>query len=1045
LFQEVPSKTDFARLEEEILALWEDRGIFLKSIAQREGCEEYVFYDGPPFATGLPHYGHLLAGTIKDIVPRYWTMQGKLVRRRFGWDCHGLPVENEAAKDLKQSEGLDLSGKYEIEQYGIGKFNEYCRSIVQKYTAEWEIVVKRMGRWVDFEDSYRTMDRSFMESIWWVFKQLWDKGLVYQGHRVMPFSWKLSTPLSNFEANMNYKEVQDPAITVRFKSREDDQDYFLAWTTTPWTLPSNLALAVRPDITYARVRLEGKPETYILAEATLADYEKKLKTKSAVLETFAGRELLGRTYEPLLPYFEGEADHGAFRIIASTHVTVEDGTGIVHMAPAYGEDDFEACREAGIRMVDPIDMEGRFTHEVTDFQGLNVKEADKGILKRLKEEGKILHHGTTVHSYPFCWRSDTPLIYKTIKTWFVKVEQLKDRMVANNKQIHWVPEAIGTNRFGNWLEDARDWNISRNRYWGTPLPIWECEQSGDQFAIGSIAELEQLSGQEVPDLHSHFIDKLTVTRDGRTYKRVPEVFDCWFESGSMPYAQNHYPFENKASFEANFPADFIAEGLDQTRGWFYTLTVLSTALFDKPAFRNVVVNGLILAEDGQKMSKSKKNYPDPMEIIHRYGADCLRAYMIDSPVVRAEPFRFQEKNIALIYRKVVSPFWNAYSFLVTYANIDGYRPQGDLTGSPHQLDRWVISQFQSLVKDVAGHMRGSYLYNVIPELEGFIDLMTNWYVRRSRRRFWRATNDEDKRHAYNTLYYIVSEFSKVMAPFLPFISEAIYQNLVGSLEGDEAESVHLCDYPQSIESLIDTDIEREMNWVRQVVAMGRSLRAKNDLKVRQPLANLSLVAPSEIKRAIKDLKEIVQDELNVKAIEFLEDETELVHYSARPNLKQLGPRLGKAMREVVPAIRGMNHRDIQTLLDQGATLLAGHQLDVDDFLIDREEKQGMVVAAEGKLTIALDTRLTDELRNEGDARELINRIQFLRKEADFNVEERIRVRLDGDWVPACLEAHGAYVAGETLAEEINQAAFEPEISRDWEVNGKPVHIALART
>ena len=1042
MFEPVSSKTDLPALERDVLAFWQEQQIFQKSLALRKNAKPYIFHDGPPFATGLPHYGHLLAGTIKDIIPRYWTMRGCYVPRRFGWDCHGLPVENEAAKDLMASEGLDLSGKYEIENYGIGKFNEYCRSIVLRYTAEWEIVVNRMGRWVDFRNGYRTMDRDFMESIWWVLRSLWDKDLVYQGYKVMPFSWKLSTPLSNFEANMNYQDVQDPAITAKFAVDGEENTYFLAWTTTPWTLPSNLGLAVGEDLDYLLVRDRESGIRYYLAEARAADYQGKTKQEWEVLSRLQGRELVGRTYAPLLPYFAGLKQEGAFRVIASSHVTTTDGTGIVHMAPAFGEDDYEACKREQMPFVDPVDMEGRFTSAVSDFAGMNIKEADKGIIRKLKEEGKLLLHETLEHSYPFCWRSNTPLIYKAIKAWFVRVESIKDRMIANNNQVDWVPAAVGSNRFGKWLENARDWNISRNRYWGTPIPIWIHEESGDAFAVGSVAELATLTGEEIGDLHAHNIDHLTIEKDGKVYKRIPEVFDCWFESGSMPYGQNHYPFAGNEG-HPDVPADFIAEGLDQTRGWFYTLMVLSTALFDRPAFKNVVVNGMILAADGSKMSKSKKNYPDPMSVMENYGADCVRAYMINSPAVRAEPLKFKEEDIKLIYRSVVSPLWNAYAFFVTYARLDNYRPGDELTASNNELDQWILSHFQSLVTDVIKHMENNHLYSVVPELDQFIDLLTNWYIRRSRRRFWRTGDDSDKRHAYNTLYYVLVEFSKVMAPFLPFLTEGIYRNLTAT--GDNPESVHLCDYPEPRQSLLKPRVEEEMDYIRNLVELGRSLRAAHNLKVRQPLSQLDVVAGEREREVLERLGDIVREELNVKEIVYLPDETELVHYSARPNLRVLGPRLGKHLKELNPAIRQLAHKEIATLVETGRLTVAGHELTGDDLLIDRHEKEGLVVLSEAGITTGLDTRITPELALEGDARELVNRIQNLRKEAGFNVEDRIRLRLEGEnWLSGCLGSHGDYIRTETLADALNEAPFEAEIEKDWEVNGKKVTIAVAR-
>lgn len=1042
MFDPVSSKTNFPDLEEQILAFWEKEQIFERSLEQRKDCEEYIFYDGPPFATGMPHYGHLLAGTIKDIVPRYWAMQGKYVDRRFGWDCHGLPIENEAAKALKEKEGLDLSGKYEIEGYGIGKFNEYCRSIVLKYTAEWEVVIKRMGRWVDFRKGYRTMDIGFMESIWWVFKQLWEKDLIYQGHRVMPFSWKLSTPLSNFEAKSEYQEVQDPALTIKFKL-EDEEAYVLAWTTTPWTLPSNQALAVGKSILYVKVQDSETGESWYLAESRLPHYQHKLKRELVVVAAITADQLLGRSYQPLLPFFAGEKEHGSFRIISSGHVTTEDGTGIVHMAPAFGEDDFTACLKQGIRMVNPVDMEGCFTEQVPDWCGVMVKDADKGIIHRLKEENKVVLHDTIVHNYPYCWRSKTPLIYRAITTWFCKVEILKDRLIANNKDISWVPETVGQNRFGNWLEDARDWNISRNRYWGTPMPIWISEDGSDKIAIGSVAELEALSGEKVTDLHSHFIDKLVIKKNGKTYKRIPEVFDCWFESGAMPYAQINYPHEDRGrTFPKDF-ADFIAEGLDQTRGWFYTLHVLSTALFDTAAFKNVVVNGLILAQDGKKMSKSEKNYPDPMHIIAEYGADCLRSYLINSPVVRAEPLKFSEQGISQIYRSLVSPLWNAYSFFVTYARLDQFQPREVLTGSDNELDIWIISHLQSLIRDVTNHMQGNFLYSVVPELEGFVDQLTNWYIRRSRRRFWRSESDTDKQNAYNTLYYVLTTFSQVMAPFMPFLCESIYKNLMQDQEAPQ--SVHLCDYPKAETALINPVVEEEMDYLRAIVELGRSLRAAHNLKIRQPLASLSVVADSHHREMLNRLGEIAKEELNLKALIYLNDEVDLITYSARPNLKLLGPRLGKELKILSPAIRALGHSQITGLLKGQTLTVAGHQLTPDELLIDRHEKEGMVVQSDSGITIAIDTQLTEELRCEGHARELVNRIQNQRKDSGYKVEDRIHVRLESDDLSACLRKHSDYIQSETLALAINETEFTPDTSKEWDINGKQVtiHMALA--
>ena len=833
-FQAVSNQVDFPKLECEILKFWQESEIFHKSLEQRRGGDEFVFYDGPPFATGLPHYGHLLAGTIKDVVPRYQTMRGKYVERRFGWDCHGLPVENEMEKQL------NLSSKRDIEAYGIDKFNEACRSIVLRYTAEWEKVVGRMGRWVDFRNGYRTMDRSFMESIWWVFKSLWDQGLVYEGYKILPYCPRCATPLSNFEANQGYREVVDPAITIRFRAADRENTYFLAWTTTPWTLPSNLALTVGPDIDYVEVR-DGD-DHYILAEARVGVYYKE---KPEILWRGKGSELVGRRYEPLFPYFADLAGKGAFQVLAGSFVSTEDGTGIVHTAPGFGEDDNAVCKAAGLPEVCPIDEECRFTAEVPDYQGRPVKSTDKEIIDRLKAEGKLIHRGQIKHSYPHCWRDDGPLIYRAISTWFVKVEAIKDKMIRNNQQINWVPAHLRDGRFGKWLENARDWAISRNRYWGTPLPIWR-NAEGEVIVVGSAAELEKLTGKKIDDLHKHFMDKIEIpSPTGKSpLRRVPEVFDCWFESGSMPYAQQHYPFENKQHFEENFPADFIAEGLDQTRGWFYTLVVLASALFDQPPFRNVVVNGLVLAENGQKMSKRLRNYPDPMVVIDRYGADALRLFMLGSQVVRAEDLKFSEAGVKEILRGIMIPMWNALSFFTTYASVDHYNPgEGAVRPPKHPsnvLDRWILSSASQMVEEVRAELDAYNLQKAANRFSRFIDDLTNWYIRRSRRRFWKSSDDRDKQEAYATLHYVLLVFAKTAAPFIPFTTEAIYRAL---RTPSMPESVHLCDYPVP-DDCRDEYLERQMALTMSAVSSGRFLRTAHNLKVRQPLSRAVLVAGS---------------------------------------------------------------------------------------------------------------------------------------------------------------------------------------------------------
>ncbi|MCO4764567.1 MAG: isoleucine--tRNA ligase, partial [Myxococcales bacterium] len=824
IFERPEANPSFPELEREILQLWEQGDVFKRSI---RGDKTFVFNDGPPFATGTPHYGHLLAGTLKDIVPRYWAMRGYKVERRFGWDTHGLPVEMEIEKKL------NLSGPRAIDEFGIDNYNEACRSIVLRYTSEWKNVVTRMGRWVDFEDDYKTMDPKFMESVWWVFKALWDKGLIYRGFKVMPYSWRLGTPLSNFEANMDYRKVQDPAVTVRLRSTmplhqmldnalvsglpktlQDAHPHWLAWTTTPWTLPSNMGLCLGPKLDYGVYNLAGageQPDLVILGVAAAA---RILSEDAEPVVTVSGAKLGtgDLSYEPLFAVAEipESAPSGKtvspYRVVSDGYVTADDGTGVVHSAPAFGEDDARVGDQWALPTYDPVDQEGCFTSLLNEVAGgkvvgIHVKEADKTLIADLKARGLLFKQATIDHDYPFCWRSGTPLIYKAIGTWFVNVTKVRERMSELNAQTRWVPDYVGSKRFGNWLEDARDWAISRNRYWGTPLPIWENDVTGERICIGSIEELEKLSGEPVTDLHRHFVDDLSWAGDadkgGGTFRRITEVLDCWFESGSMPYAQNHYPFENKDLVENHLPADFIAEGLDQTRGWFYTLLILSTALFDRPAFKNVIVNGLILAEDGQKMSKSLKNYPDPMKVIDSYGADALRAYLINSPVVRAEPMRFSEKGVRDVVRSVVLPLWNAYSFFGTYAAVDKWQPP--TTPSPVSdralMDRWVLSVVQSLVADVNREMETYRLYNVIPPVLGFIDHLTNWYIRRSRRRFWRSDSDADKQHAFETLYEVLCLFSRLLAPILPFMAELLYQRLEAGHRPGALDSVHLEAFP----------------------------------------------------------------------------------------------------------------------------------------------------------------------------------------------------------------------------------------------------------
>ncbi|MEL6713027.1 MAG: isoleucine--tRNA ligase, partial [Planctomycetota bacterium] len=851
----VQPEVDFPALEERVLEHWDRTDAFRRSVEERpdDPGSHFVFYDGPPFATGLPHYGHFVASVLKDVVPRYWTMKGKRVERRWGWDCHGLPVENETQKEL------GLASKEDVDALGIEKFNEACRGIVLRYTKEWRSSIRRLGRWVDYERGYRTMDADFMESVWWVFAQLWKKGRIYEGYRVQPVSPALGTPLSNFEVALGpqerdpvtkkegHKRRQDPSLTVRFALEDEDANLW-AWTTTPWTLPSNLALAVNPEVEYAKFRVVETGEVAYAEPGRVADYvERKRIGAVEELERMPGSALIGRPYRPLLPYFAqyagGEgAERSAFFVVGGDYVETSSGTGIVHQAPAFGEDDFRVCQENGIPMVNPLTLTGHYTADVPDFEGQFVKDADKGIVQMLKGQGSVVDQDTLVHPYPHCYRTGVPLLYMALSTWFMRVEDMQSDLVANNESVHWVPEAVGKGRFGNWLAGARDWNLSRNRFWGTPLPIWRCDEDpSDTVCIASRAELAERAGLDpasLDDLHRDKIDDITFPSKktpGGTMRRTSEVFDCWFESGSMPYAEHHYPFENEELVEANLPADFIAEGLDQTRGWFYTLHVLSTALFERAAFKNVIVNGMVLAEDGAKMSKSKRNFPDPNLILEKFGADALRIYLASSPVVNAKPLRFSEGGVQEQIRSVLLPLWNAYSFLTRYAAVDGWEPDG-VAPDPKkaELDGWILSRLQTLVDAVEDRMERYELFRVVPALLEYIDDLTNWYIRRSRRRFWRGAGEGDggdKLNAYRTLHHVLLTLSKALAPFVPFVAEEMY----GNLAADARDSVHLEDYPVADAAMRDESLEERMGLARAAVGLGRGLRTKHEVRIRQPL------------------------------------------------------------------------------------------------------------------------------------------------------------------------------------------------------------------
>ena len=812
-FHPVDPKVDFASLDEAVIDFWETNQTFEKSVEQRPLEKSYVFYDGPPFATGLPHYGHIMTSIIKDVVPRFFTMHGWRVERRFGWDCHGVPVEFEMEKEL------GLNGRADIEAMGVANFNEACRGIVLRYTKEWETIVRRVGRWVDFVNDYKTMNPEYMESVWWVFKRLWDEGLVYQDYKVVHYSWRLSTPYSNFEATLDdaYRERQDPSVVVKFQLDDDDAQ-ILAWTTTPWTLPSNMALAVHPELTYTRLTHDDGSH-YIVAEALVDAHFKE--GEYTVFGALKGSDLVGRRYQPLLPYFGAMKDEGAFKVLGADFVSAEDGTGIVHIAPAFGEDDFYIAKAEGVPLVNPVDDKGEFTAEVSDFAGQNVFDANPNIIRHLKSTDKLFSQKTIVHNYPHDWRTDTPLIYRAIPSWYVKVTDFKDKILANNQKMSWYPHHVKDGSFGKWLENARDWAISRNRFWGAPIPVWQCEKCEDRRVLGSIAELQDLSGvAEITDLHNHFIDEITIPCEscGGVMRRIPDVLDCWFESGSMPYAQIHYPFENKDWFNENFPADFIVEYIGQTRGWFYTLIVLSSALFDEPVAKNAVAHGILLGADGRKMSKRLRNYPDVNEMLRQYGADAMRLYLMGHPVIDGNDSSVTEAGIAEMMRRFVIPVWSAFSFFTRYADIDGWRPSKAYeAGARHQgndLDRWIRSRTYDLAYHISDALHAYNLRGAVQLLLDYVDDLNNWYIRRSRERFWKAEQDYDKLAAYETLYEVLLLLCQVAAPLAPFMTEVMYKNLTGQ------ESLHLTDWPKPDRAQIFLELNQKMAILRQVALPG---------------------------------------------------------------------------------------------------------------------------------------------------------------------------------------------------------------------------------
>ena len=1033
--------SSFPAIELEIIERWKRDRVFEASVKNRPRIKdgksnEFVFYDGPPFANGLPHYGHLVTGFVKDLVPRYQTMRGRHVDRRFGWDCHGLPAELEVEKET------GVSGRNAILEWGIGNFNAACRASVQRYTKEWEWYVNRAARWVSFENDYKTMDLSYMESVIWAFKTLWDKGLVYEGYRVVPYSWAVQTPLSNFETRLDnsFRDRDDPALTVAFtlKRREGESTplKLLAWTTTPWTLPSNLALAVNPALDYVIVEKDG--ERLVLAEAALARYERELKSFEQTGK-LKGTELVGSAYEPLFPYFAGTPN--AFRVLAAEFANAEDGTGVIHMAPGFGEEDLELCRANNIPLVVPVDAAGRFTSEVSDYQGLNViHEANPKVIKDLKAKGVVLRHEQYRHSYPHCWRTDEPLIYKAVNSWYVAVSRFRDRMVELNQGIDWVPTHVRDGLFGNWLANARDWNVSRNRFWGTPIPVWQSDDPKypRTDVYGSLDEIERDFGIRPLDLHRPMIDELARPNPndptGKSMmRRVPDVLDGWFDSGSMPFAQLHYPFENKERFDENFPGDFIVEYVAQTRGWFYTLMVLSTALFDRAPFKNCICHGVVLGDDHQKMSKRLKNYPDPTDVFDSFGADALRWYMLSSPVMSGGDLAVSRAEIAKAMRQAMLPIWNAYSLFTLYANIDGVRAKlrTDQTGV---LDRYILAKTREMIVSIQERLDRYDIpgaYNAVPP---FIEALNNWYIRRSRPRFWAEGEGADKQDAFDTLYSALTLSCRALAPLLPFISERIYTALTGE------QSVHLADWPDVASLPTEAKLVHEMDLAREVSSATLTLREARRLRVRLPLRKLTVAHPEA--SILEPFKDIIADEVNVKEVVLSEDPSQYGQRELKVNPK-IGAKIGAKIKEVLPAAK-QGH---WTELADGGVEIAGITLDKGDFEMRLITGEGVAAepVARGQGLVMLDTTIYPELQVEGWARDFVRLVQSARKDAGLSVTDRISVtaRLEGPLADA-VRQHEAYVAGETLSVALDLAAEPKGHVAEAEIDGHKLLLGVEK-
>lgn len=1030
---------DFPAMEKRINLKWDSEKTFQRSIDIRPAHKTFNFYDGPPFATGLPHFGHFVPGSIKDAFPRYFTMKGMRVERRFGWDCHGLPIEMLIQKEL------GLNGKADIEKFGVANFNAACRASVLRYTTEWRTYMKRLGRWVDMENEYRTMDKPYMESVWAVVKKLYDKGLIYEGKWVMSYSAALGSTLSNAEASLDYKDIQDPSVTIKAKLKGAfEGKSLLVWTTTPWTLPANVAIAIDGAATYAELTCHASGESLFILKERIADYWPKPESYTLVRDVL-GNELVGATYEPFFTSFASLANPNCFKVYATDYVLHDTGTGAVHTAPAFGEDDFKCARQYGLPLIDHLDVNGHYLPgNMPEVVGLFFKEGDKALMHDLKKRNMVFKHDVLVHSYPMCYRSGTPLMYRAMPTWFVGVEKVKAELLRTAEQINWIPEHIKPGRFGKWLENARDWNIARARYWGNPIPIWKNDETGETLCIGSVEELEKYAGRKIDDLHMEFIDDIVIpSPSGRgLLRRVPYVLDCWFESGAMPYAQQHWPFEKEADFGDMFPADFICEGLDQTRCWFYNLHVLSTILFNKPAFKNVVVNGLVLAADGRKMSKSLKNYPDPMHTIDEFGADSIRLFLLNSPATVAEEVRFSIESVKENTRRVLLPLWNAYSFFATYASVDGFDPETQRVESTNDLDVWIRLRLNELTGLVDQNMMSFHIAKVCPAIVDFLDDLNNWYIRRSRRRFWGSDAG-----AYTTLFDVLQATTQLLAPFAPFSAEYFYEKLALTPAARELGSVHLALLPESrpVTASEQTLLDR-VAAARRVVELGRTIRTAHKIKNRQPLSKLTVgVLDPALGEKILSMADVIKEELNVKHVEISRDPSSLAKINVKPNFKVLGKTLGDRIKELQGLLGKLDQPSAVRALRKETIRVGDFELTPDMLTVELQATGNQLIATDADMVAALDPNITEELRFEGLARELVSLVQKARKAADFEVDDRIEMCIEAsDKFLAAVRENLEYIEDETLAVIVPKLSATADYCTQLDVEGEAVSLGLVR-